>query len=163
MHWNIYDLFIFKNSKYELMRLNKPPHLVQMYNGTTDGLGYQKVLELSMQILLHGQLASVRTVKAQWGKRYNSSIDTNPNNTSTSIQLHCIQAASPHLTDKTTSKPQPNCYVYKSSPHQPPYCTYIWNKYPKRVALATKYLSKYELQSYHLNFVLKIAGIFKVN
>ncbi len=28
--------------------------------------------------------------------------------------------------------------MYQSSPHQPPYCSlYLWNKYPKRVALAT--------------------------
>ncbi len=55
-----------------------------------------------------------------------SSTDLNPN-TFSSIQLQCIQAASPHLADKTKkSKPQPKCCMYKSSPYQPPYCTYIW-------------------------------------
>ncbi len=77
------------------------------------------------------------------GEGYNSSTDLNPN-TITSIQLHCIQASRPHLAEKTTRKPQPKYCMYQSSPHQPPYCTctYIWNKYPKRVALATKYLKK---------------------
>ncbi len=88
------------------------------------------------------------------GEGYNSSTDLNP---ITSIQLHsCIQVASPHLADKN-HKQTPTEILYASSPHQPSCCTYIRNKYPKRVALATKYLSKYELQSYHLNFVLKIA------
>jgi hypothetical protein len=58
------------------------------------------------------------------GEGYNSYTDLNPN-TITSLQLQCIQAASPHLADKTTSKPQPKCFMYKSSPHQPPYWTYI--------------------------------------
>ncbi len=42
---------------------------------------------------------------------------------------------------KTTSKLQPKYCMYQSSPHQPPYCTYTykWNKYPKRVPLATRY------------------------
>ncbi len=38
-------------------------------NGTTAGLGYLEVLELSMQILLLGQLASFLTVSSQWGRR----------------------------------------------------------------------------------------------
>jgi hypothetical protein len=38
-------------------------------NGTTAGLGYLEVLELSMQILLLGQLANVLTVSSQWGRR----------------------------------------------------------------------------------------------
>jgi hypothetical protein len=42
---------------------------VQRCNGTIAGLGYLEVLELSMQILLLGQLASVRTVNSQWGSR----------------------------------------------------------------------------------------------
>ncbi len=76
------------------------------------------------------------------GERYNSSTDLNPN-TITSIQLQCIQSSRPHLSDKTTSKPQPKYCMYQFSPHQPPYCTdtCIWNKYPKRVALATKYFN----------------------
>jgi hypothetical protein len=55
---------------------------------------------------------------------YNSSTDFDPT-TISSIQLQCIQAASPHLGDRTTSNPQPKCCMYKSSPYQPPYCTYI--------------------------------------
>jgi hypothetical protein len=47
----------------------KPPLLVQRCCGTTAGLSYLEVLELSMQILLLGQLASVRTVNSQWGRR----------------------------------------------------------------------------------------------
>ena len=43
------------------------PLLVQRCNGTTAGLGYLEVE--SMQILLLGQLASVRTVNSQWGRR----------------------------------------------------------------------------------------------
>jgi hypothetical protein len=58
------------------------------------------------------------------GEGYNSYKDLNPN-TITSLRLQCIPAASPHLADKTTSKPQPKCCMYKSTPHQPPYCTYI--------------------------------------
>ncbi len=50
------------------------------------------------------------------GEGYNSSTDLNPD-IITSIQLQCIQAASPHLADKTTSKPQPKYCVYKFS-HQ---------------------------------------------
>ncbi len=41
---------------------------------------------------------------------HNSATDLNPN-TITSIQLQCIQAASPHLAEKTTSKPQPNIFL----------------------------------------------------
>ena len=87
---------------------------------------------------------------------YSSSTDLNSITKITSIQILCIQAASPHLTDKTTSKPQPNCYVYKSSPHQPPYCTYIWNKYPKRVALAPNIWVKMNY-SVHTDFLCHIA------
>jgi hypothetical protein len=47
----------------------QPPLLVQRCNGTTARLGYLEVLELSMQILLLGQLAGVRTVNSQWGRR----------------------------------------------------------------------------------------------
>jgi hypothetical protein len=102
-----------------------PPLLEQRCNGTTAGLGYLKVLKLSMQILLLEQLASVRTVNFQWGEGYNSSTDLNPN-TITSIQLHCIQASRPHLADKTTSKPQSEILYYQSSPDQPPYCAYTY-------------------------------------
>ncbi len=42
----------------------------------TAGLGNLEVLKLSMQILLLGQLASVRTVNSQWGRRIQSSILT---------------------------------------------------------------------------------------
>jgi hypothetical protein len=38
-------------------------------NGTTAGLGYLEVLELSLQILLLGRLASVSNVSSQWGRR----------------------------------------------------------------------------------------------
>ncbi len=37
-------------------------------NGTKAGLGYLEALALSMQILLLGQLASVRTLNSQWGE-----------------------------------------------------------------------------------------------
>jgi hypothetical protein len=37
--------------------------------GTTAKLGYLEVLELFMEFLLLGQLASVRTVNSQWGRR----------------------------------------------------------------------------------------------
>jgi hypothetical protein len=47
----------------------QPPLLVQRCNGTTAGLVYWEVLELSKQILLLGQWASVRTVNSQWGRR----------------------------------------------------------------------------------------------
>jgi hypothetical protein len=46
-----------------------PPLLIQKCNGTTAGLGYLEVLELSMQILILGQLASVRTVNSHWERR----------------------------------------------------------------------------------------------
>ncbi len=52
----------------ELLTL-QPPLLVQRSNGTTAGLGYLKVLELSVQILFLGRLASVRSVNSQWGRR----------------------------------------------------------------------------------------------
>ncbi len=51
--------------RYELI---KTPLLVQRCNGISAGMGYLEVLELSMQILLLGQLASVRTVNSQWGR-----------------------------------------------------------------------------------------------
>jgi hypothetical protein len=38
---------------------------IQQCNGTTAGLGYLEVLSLSMEILLIGQLASVRTDNPQ--------------------------------------------------------------------------------------------------
>ncbi len=38
-------------------------------------MGYLEVLELSKQILLLGQLDSVRTVNSQWEEAYNSSTD----------------------------------------------------------------------------------------
>jgi hypothetical protein len=47
----------------------QPPLLVQRSKGTTAGLGYLEVLELYMEFLLLGQLASVRTVNSQWGRR----------------------------------------------------------------------------------------------
>jgi hypothetical protein len=50
-------------------KVRKSPLLVQRCNGTTAGLGYLEVLELSMQILLLGHVASVRTVNSQWGRR----------------------------------------------------------------------------------------------
>jgi hypothetical protein len=46
-----------------------PPLLVQRCNGTTAGLGYLEVSELSTEILLLEQLAIVRTVNSQWGRR----------------------------------------------------------------------------------------------
>jgi hypothetical protein len=50
------------------------------------------------------------------GEGYNSSTDLNPDTvTLIQIKLQCIQAASPHLADKTTSKPQPKCCMYKFS------------------------------------------------
>jgi hypothetical protein len=54
--------------------------MVQRCNGTTVGLGYLKVLELSMEILLLGQLASVRTFNSQWGEKHGrrNFNDTNP-------------------------------------------------------------------------------------
>ncbi len=81
---------------------------VQRCTGTTAGLGYLKVLELSTQILL-----------PNGGKVYNSSTDPNK---ITSEQLQCIQDSRPHLADKTTSKPQPKYCTFQSSPYQPPYC-----------------------------------------
>jgi hypothetical protein len=94
-----------------------------------------------MQILLLGQLTSVRTVNSQCngGEGYNFSIGLNPY-TITSIQLQCIQAASPHLAD--VSHKQPKYCMYKSSPHINLHTVpkYEIIKYPKRVALATKYL-----------------------
>jgi hypothetical protein len=55
-----------KNYSVEYLQ---PPLLVQRCNGTSAGLGYLEVLDLSMQILLLGQLASFRTVNSQWGRR----------------------------------------------------------------------------------------------
>jgi hypothetical protein len=69
------------------------------------------------------------------GEEYNHSTDLSPY-TITSIQFQRIQAARSHLADKAVSS-----RMYKSSPCQPIYCAYIWKKYPKRVALATKYLT----------------------
>jgi hypothetical protein len=37
--------------------------------GTTAGLGYLEVLELFMELLLFGQLDSVRNVNSQWGRK----------------------------------------------------------------------------------------------
>jgi hypothetical protein len=119
------------------------PLLVQRCNGTTAWLGYLEVLELSMKILLLGQLASVCTVNSQWGRRIQYLYWLKPN-TITSIQLQCIQGSRPHASSRQiTSKPQPKFCMYQSSLHQPPYCTctFIWNKYPKRAAVATNYLS----------------------
>ena len=114
-----------------------------MMKTTTAGLGYMEVLEFSMQILLLRQLAIVSALSTpNGGEGYNSSTDLNPI-TISSIQLQCIQAASQLLADKTTSKPQPKYCMYKSSLHQPPYFIYIWNKYPKRVALVTKYIKTF--------------------
>ncbi len=98
-------------SKYE--NGNKPPLLEQRSNGsygTTAGLGYSEVLELSKQILLFGQLASVRTVNSQRGRRIQLLYCTDLNTiTNSSIQLQCIQARSLHPADKTTRKPQAKC------------------------------------------------------
>jgi hypothetical protein len=52
-----------------LMSSHNFPLLVQRCNCTTAGLGYLEVLELSMRILLLGQLASVRTINSQSGRR----------------------------------------------------------------------------------------------
>ncbi len=79
-----------------------------------------------MQILLLGQLTIVSALSTpNGGEGYNSS-NLNPN-TITSIQLQCIQASRPHLTDKTTSKPKPKYCMYQSSLHQPPVPIYEIN------------------------------------
>ncbi len=98
----------FKVSFEQLEIYSLPPLLVQRCNGITAGLGYLEVLELPVQILLLGQLASVRTVNSLWGRRYNSTTDLSPI-TNSSIQLQCVQARSPHPADKTTGKPQAKC------------------------------------------------------
>jgi hypothetical protein len=79
--------------------------LVQRCNGTTAGLGYLEVLELSMQPSMGSWLVSALSTLNE-GEGYDSSTDLNPN-TITSIQLQCIQASRPHLTYKTTNKLQP--------------------------------------------------------
>ncbi len=113
--------------------------LIQRCKGTTDGLGYLEVLNCPCKFFSLGSWLVSALSTPNGGEGYNSSTNLNPN-TITSIQLQCIQAASPHLADITTSKPQLKYCIYKSSPYQPPYWTCIWNKYPKRVALATKSL-----------------------
>ncbi len=52
--------------KFKIWYMSPHP-LVQRCNGTTAGLGYLEVLELSMKILLLGQLASVRTMSTPNG------------------------------------------------------------------------------------------------
>ncbi len=73
-------------------------------------MGYFEALELSMQILLLVQLASLRTVNSLRGRRiqylYSSVLYILKPYTISSIQLQCIQAASPHLAYITTTKPQ---------------------------------------------------------
>jgi hypothetical protein len=53
------------------------------------------------------------------GEGYNSSTDIDPyyNHINTAP---CIQAASSHLAEKITGKPQPKYCMYKSSPYQRP-------------------------------------------
>jgi hypothetical protein len=71
---------------------------------------------------------------------YNSSTDLNPI-TNSSILLQCTQARSPHPADKTPSKtPSEMLYVnlFHINHNTVPICE-LKNKYPKRVALATKY------------------------
>ncbi len=94
-----------------------------------------------MQILLLEQLASVLTVSSQWGKRIQFLYWLKP-------WYNHINTAPLHPSFKTTSSRQNHkqtpveilCVSIFSS--QPPYCTYtyIWNKYPKRGTLATKYI-----------------------
>jgi hypothetical protein len=57
------------NADAHCATLKVSPLLVQRCNGTTAGPGYLEVLELSRQFLLLGQLASVRTVNCQSGRR----------------------------------------------------------------------------------------------
>ncbi len=78
--------YLLKEGRFLKIICYEPPLWVQRCNGTTAGLGYLEVLELSMQILLLGQLASVQTVNSQWGKRYNLPAYLKPN-TITSIEL----------------------------------------------------------------------------
>jgi hypothetical protein len=96
-----------------------------------------EVLELSKQIILLGQLTIVSALSTpNGGEGYNSS-------TESSIQLQGIQARSPHPADKTTSKPQAKCFmeIYSSTTSMQYPIHEFKNKYPKRVGLATKYLS----------------------
>jgi hypothetical protein len=72
---SIFTLTVVHNLKSLCLRKNFE-HPIFMDYGTTAGLnsitagqGYLEVLELSMQILLLGQLDSVLTVSSQWGRR----------------------------------------------------------------------------------------------
>ncbi len=125
----------------------KPSLLVQRCNGSTilPGWVIWKHWNCPWKVFSLGSCLVSALSTPNVGEGYNASTDLNPN-TITSLQLQCIQASGQHLADKTTSNhkqtPTEILYMYQSSPHQPPYCpcTCIWNKYPKRVALATKYL-----------------------
>jgi hypothetical protein len=92
-----------KISQNTKKKVSAPPLLVQRCNGTTAGLGYLEVLKLAIKFLLLEQLECLHCQNG--GEGYNSSTDLNPNTVS-SIQFLCNQAASPHLADKNTSKPQ---------------------------------------------------------
>jgi hypothetical protein len=64
--YNLKSLSLRKNVEHPIFMDNGT---TARLNGTTAGLGYLEVLELSMQILLLGQLAGVLTVSSQWGRR----------------------------------------------------------------------------------------------
>jgi hypothetical protein len=86
---------------------NLPPPLVQRCSVLLPGWVIWKYLNYPCKFFSLGSwLVSVQsTPNGEEGD--NSSTDLNPN-TSSSIQLQCIQDASPHLADKTTSKPNRN-------------------------------------------------------
>jgi hypothetical protein len=58
------NFWIFQCHSLAASISTQPPLLVQSCNVTTAGLGYWEVLELSMQILLLGQLACFRAVNS---------------------------------------------------------------------------------------------------
>ncbi len=100
-----------------------------------------EVLEFSTQVLLLGQLASVRTVNSQWRRRIQLLYWLKPYYTLINTAPVHPSFWSPHPADKTPSKtPSEMLYVnlFHINHNTVPICE-LKNKYPKRVALATKY------------------------
>ncbi len=113
--------------------------LVQRCNGTTIGMGYLEVLEFSKQILILGQLASVRTVNSQWRRRIQL-LYWHKSFYKLTIQLQCTQARSPHPADKTQSE-MFSVNLLLINLNTVPICE-LKNKCQKRVTLATNINNK---------------------
>ncbi len=85
--------------------------MVQRCNGNTAGLGYLEALELSMQILLLGHLASVRTANSQWGRRIQFLYERKPliKNIINTAPMH--PSCKPTFGSQNHKKANPNRYI----------------------------------------------------